>query len=81
MGQFALLTAIGGVLGLGFAAVVGWLANRMEESDRLLYNVNGLDPMVFGGAATLLTLVAMAASFVPALRASRLDPMRALRYE
>jgi len=80
MGQFALLTAVGGIIGLAGAGGIGIAAKRVEDG-RLLYNVNGLDPVVFGGAAALLTLVALAASFVPALRASRLDPMRALRYE
>jgi predicted permease len=78
--QFALLTAIGAAIGLSAAGALGSAAKTVEEVD-LLYQVNGIDPVVFGSAAALLTLVALAASFVPALRASRLDPMRALRYE
>jgi ABC-type antimicrobial peptide transport system permease subunit len=78
--QFALLTAIGAVIGLALAAALGLKAKTVEDVD-LLYQVNGVDPAVFGGAAALLIVVALAASIIPALRASRLDPMRALRFE
>jgi predicted permease len=44
-----------------------------------LAGVSPFDPIAFVGAAVLLTLVGLAASFVPALRSSRLDPMHALR--
>ncbi len=44
-----------------------------------LAGVSPFDPIAFAGAAVLLTLVGLAASIVPALRSSRLDPMRALR--
>jgi predicted permease len=44
-----------------------------------LAGVSPFDPLAFGGAALLLMLVGIAASYIPALRSSRLDPMRALR--
>jgi ABC-type antimicrobial peptide transport system permease subunit len=44
-----------------------------------LAGVSPFDPVAFGGAAILLTLVGICASYVPARRSSRLDPMRALR--
>jgi putative ABC transport system permease protein len=47
----------------------------------LLYEITPLDPLAFGGAAALLALVALAATLGPALRASRIDPVVALRSE
>jgi len=39
------------------------------------------DPLVLAAAAVLLTVIALVSGFIPALRASRIDPMTALRYE
>ena len=47
----------------------------------LLYEITPLDPLAFGGVAALLALVALAATLGPALRASRIDPVVALRSE
>jgi putative ABC transport system permease protein len=64
-------TAIGVVSALALA--------RLIES--LLYQIPPRDPMTYIGVCAILGLVALVASYVPALRATRLDPMVALRYE
>jgi ABC-type antimicrobial peptide transport system permease subunit len=46
-----------------------------------LAGVSPFDPVSFASAAAMLVLVALAASYVPVRRASRVDPIRALRYE
>jgi len=73
--QVGLMTLVGGSVGLVAAFWVG----RLAES--LLYQMQGSDPVVLAGALVVLSLVALGAGSMPAIRASRLDPMRALRYE
>ncbi|MEX2048950.1 MAG: FtsX-like permease family protein [Gemmatimonadota bacterium] len=73
--QVGRMTLVGGALGL----VGAWFLGRAAES--LLYEVEGSDPLVFVGVAVLLGAVAFGAGYLPARRASRVDPMVALRYE
>ncbi len=71
----ALLASIGIVLGAAGAMALTRFLNSM------LFEVNPLDPVTFGAVAGISALVAVIASFVPALRASRLSPLVALRRE
>jgi ABC-type antimicrobial peptide transport system permease subunit len=64
-------------LGLGIAGSIG--ASQLIRS--MLYGTRPLDPSVFLGVAAILVCVACAACLIPAWRASRLDPMAALRAE
>jgi ABC-type antimicrobial peptide transport system permease subunit len=66
---------VGGVVGLGAAVGLGRLAQS------LLYQMRGWDPLVLTMAGVSLAIVALAAGFIPAHRASQVDPMSALRYE
>ena len=72
------LTLIGVALGLGGAYV---LMKYLETLTKMLFGVVPRDPLTYGVTAALLTVVALLASFIPARRATKVDPMVALRYE
>jgi len=67
--------AIGGALGLAGA----WLSTRALTT--MLYGVQPTDALTFAAVPVILTITALAASYVPARRASRVDPMVALRVD
>jgi predicted permease len=75
MRQVAWMTLVGGAVGLAAALGLGLAAQTM------LFELTGYDPTVFAASAVVLTLTALCAGFIPAMRASRIDPMEALRYE
>lgn len=73
--ETALLLALGLVWGLALCVAVGrFITSR-------LYGLATTDPVAFGVAVAMLTVVALAAAWLPAHRASRVDPLVALRYE
>jgi predicted permease len=73
--QVGKMTLIGGAVGFVAAIVIG----RVAQS--LLFRMNGSDPSVLLAATVVLVLVALSAGLIPASRAARLDPIRALRAE
>jgi putative ABC transport system permease protein len=75
LGHGAKMVLIG--VGVGVAASLA-LAQLMAK---LLFGVTAYDPLTFLGVACLLIMVALAASYIPARRAMRVDPIVALRYE
>jgi predicted permease len=73
--QVAIMTLVGALVGLAGALAVG------KGAQSMLFQMTGADPAVLALSAVALALVALCAGFIPAHRASRVDPMRALKYE
>jgi len=67
------------LLGVGIGAVVALTLGKVMSS--LIYQVRPSDPLTFVAVAGLLGAVALFATVIPAYRAARIDPMKALRYE
>ena len=73
--QVGLMTLVGGLIGIAGAIALG------RGAQSLLFQISGYDPVVLSASAALLGLVALSAGYVPAVKASKVDPMNALRYE
>jgi predicted permease len=73
--QVAIMTLVGALVGLAGALGVG------KAAQSILFQMTGADPAVLALSAVALALVALCAGFIPAHRASRVDPMSALKYE
>jgi putative ABC transport system permease protein len=73
---------LGQGLGLALTGVIIGLCGAfalMRVMESLLYHVRATDPATFAGIALMFIVVAMAASYIPARRAMRIDPMAALK--
>jgi ABC-type antimicrobial peptide transport system permease subunit len=73
--QVSGMMVVGGVIGLAGALGLG------QAASSLLYGLKGYDPVVFLLAVVALAIVAIGAGYLPARRASEVDPVDALRYE
>jgi len=72
------VTAMAGI-GVLLGAIAAWLLGRAAQS--LLFSVGPGDPLALAAAAALLVAIMLGAAYIPARRASRVDPMTVLRYE
>jgi len=75
VGEGAGLAALGVVIGIGASLAI----TRVMST--LLFGISATDPLTLVGVVVLLSVVALFASYIPARRATRVDPMAALRYE
>jgi ABC-type antimicrobial peptide transport system permease subunit len=69
------MAALGVLIGIAASLAITRLIST------LLFGITATDPLTFAGVAALLSAAALLASYIPARRATRVDPLVALRYE
>jgi hypothetical protein len=78
------LTGVGLALGIGLSCLPLWIASRLVPEFRTMdayFGIRIWDPSTYVGVAILVLFVMLAACWLPARRAAKIDPMQALRYE
>jgi hypothetical protein len=82
-GRIATMIVAGGLRLVGLGVLLGLLGSAATARllQQLVFKVSPFDPLSFGAVSLLLLLVGWSASLLPALRAARLDPVRALRHD